>query len=567
MDVDSKAVAQDMQETVIPSTESRYQRLRRRLFWDDPNDNVVLQPHMQERLTKKSELWAFFLFAFGFFSWSNTTASIFQPLLVQQVARHASHLRSDLSIPCPAKDTDIPVGDKCIVHFGVVMVEPTSYALLINVVSVWCTIVVSLGSSAFADHGRSSRKLMMVFCTLLALTTAFMFVGPLKPEVWWISGFLMVVGSILQGATLNFYDAHIPLLARHHPDVVRVMAEKGDESREYALEKVKVATFLSGGASAAGFVGGVLLTLLAAIILILTDATALILGYCLVMTAIWVLVFMVAYYFLSHQRTFPPLPVGASYLTFGFRRIGNTVRQVRRLKTMFYYLCAWFILGDGLTTATNMAILIAQDQLQASNDSLIIAALIQYITAAFSMWFWIWLQNTKGVQPLKVIIINSCLFGLIPVYCLLGLIPSNPVGLKHTWELYMLAAFFGTFIGAIHSSNRVVFSQFIPLGHENELYAVFEMANVSSSWIGPLICTAIIEHAGIRQTWWFLLTQFYVPAIMMVFVDVDRGQREAIEFYKHEQEEKKQVRMAEKDMDVVTDSKLMDSEKDLTKDV
>jgi len=35
----------------------------------------------------------------------------------------------------------------------------------------------------------------------------------------------------------------------------------------------------------------------------------------------------------------------------------------------------------------------------------------------------------------------------------------------------------------------------------------------------PLICTAIIQNSGIRQTWWFLVSQFYIPAFMMCFVN------------------------------------------------
>ncbi|KAF9342348.1 Autophagy protein 22, partial [Mortierella sp. AD094] len=295
----------------------------------------------------------------------------------------------------------------------------------------------------------------------------FVFIGPLKPQVRWITGLLIVIGNIFNGATLNFYDAHIPILARHHPTVVKALADHGENSQEYILTKVKVSIFLSGGASAAEFAG--------AVVLMMTEASALVLGYCFIMSALFVLTFMTAYGFLSHQRTSPPLPAGSHVLTFGYIRIGKTLRQVRRLKTMAFYLCAWFILGDGLTSATNIAVLIAQDVLQVSNDALIIAALIQYICAGSGMWFWIWLQNKKGVKPMKVIIVNSCLFGLIPIYCLLGEIKSNPVGMKNTWELYMIAALFGFFIGAIYSSNRVVFSQFIPLGHENELYALFEM--------------------------------------------------------------------------------------------
>ncbi|KAG0375305.1 Autophagy protein 22 [Mortierella sp. AD032] len=536
-----------------------FQRLRQRLLHDDPEDVVHLQPHIRERLTKKRELWAFFLFAFGYFAWSNTTGSLFQPLLVQQVARNASRLSSDPSLPCPADDSSIPEGARCVVPFGFIHVEPTSYALLINVVAVWCTIVVSLGTSAFADHGRSSKKLMMTFCTLLALTTSFMFIAPLKPEVWWLAGVLMVIGLIFNGVTLNFFDAHIPILARHHPKVVRALADHGENSREHVEAKLRVATFLSGGASAAGFAGGIAMTILGAAMLMIMGAETLIVGYCLVMSAIFVLIFMIIYGFLSHQRTSDPLPPKARYLTFGYIRVYKTVRQMRRLKTMFFYLSAWFILGDGLTSMTSMAILVAQDQLKVTNDQLILAVLMEYIFAAVSMSFWIWLQNSRGVRPMTVVIVNSCLFGLIPIYCLTGLIASSPVGMKNKWELYMLACLFGLFIGAIYASNRVVFSQFIPLGHENELYTLFEMASESSSWIGPLVCTAIIESYGIRHTYWFLATQFYIPAIMMFFVDVDKGRQEAIDFYNSEQEEKKVKLEAEATDMELTDAKYIEA--------
>ncbi|KAF8946967.1 Autophagy protein 22 [Haplosporangium gracile] len=501
-----------------PSGQGRLQHLWHRLLDDDPNDSMTLQSHITERLSKKKELWAFFLFSFGYSAWSNTTGSVFQPLLVQQVARNASRLSSDPTLPCPEDDALIPEGERCLVPFGFARVEPTSYVLLINVVSVWCTIIVSLGTSAFADHGRSSKKLMMTFCTLLALTTSFMFIAPLDPDLWWLAGLLMVIGLIFSGATLNFFDAHIPILARHHPKVVRAMVECGENSREYVVAKVKMATFLSGGASAAGYAGGVVLTILGSALLLLMGAETLVIGYCLIMSAVYVLIFMVIYAFLSHQRTSPPLPKGASYLTFGYVRIAKTVRQARRLKTMFHYLCAWFILGDGLTSTASMAILIAQDQFQASNDALLIAVLIQRLCCR-----------------------------------------HNPVGLKNTWEMYMIAVVFGTFVGAIYSSNMVVFSQFIPLGHENELFALFEMTNVTSSWIGPLVCAAIIESFGIRHTYWFLVPQYYIPAIMMFFVDVNKGRQEAIDFYNDEQEEKKKVGLKKGGGSDDTDMELSDA--------
>ncbi|KAG0071063.1 Autophagy protein 22, partial [Linnemannia elongata] len=440
--------------------QSRIALLRRRLFLNDPNDELTLQPHIDEKLTKKSELWSFFLFGFGYYSWANSCASLLLPILVQGVARNASHLESDPSVPCPETD---PVNDRCLVPFGWIRVTPTSYVLLTNVVTVW--------------------------------------------------------SGVVNGPTQNFYDAHIPILTRYHPDVVRVQLQEGEASEAYIDAKTKVQTFLSGGSSAAGYAGGMVLTIISAVILLMVNQDLVTVGYCVIVAGVFIFIFVCIYAKYAVQRTFPPLPADSHWATYGYVRIGKTISKARRLKTLFYFLCTWFILGDGLAASSSMAILIAQDQLKLDSSSMIIAALVQMITAGLGMIFWIRLQNRHGVSPLKVVIFNTIAFGLLPCYCLLGLIEGCPIGLKQEWELYMLAAFFGLFSGAIYSSNRVVFAQFIPFGHENELFALYEMSSVSSSWIAPLVCTAIIQSSSVRHTWWFLASQFFIPAVLLLFVN------------------------------------------------
>ncbi|KAF9907879.1 Autophagy protein 22 [Lobosporangium transversale] len=515
---------------------SKLQGLRNRLFYNDPANEIDLQPHIQEKLVKKSELWGFFLFGFGYYSWANVCASLLLPILIQGVARAASRLESDPSILCPDSDSDIPVGDRCLVPFGWIRVTPTSYVLMLNVVMVICTIFVTLGVSALADHGSISKKILVSFCTTLSAMACLFFISPMKPEIWWFCGLTFVIAGILNNVTLNFYDALIPNLTKYHPDVVRARLRSGEDSEEYIDAKVKVQTFLSGGASGAGYLGGLLLTIIIAIILLFTNSSLLTVGYCLVLAGVYIFFFVCLYTKFSVQRKFPPLPPGSNVLTFGYKRVVKTVRKARKLKTLFSFLCIWLILGDGLFATSNMVVLIAQGQLQLDSSSLIIAALIQFISAGLGIVFWIWIQNSRGLSPLKTVIINSCLFGLIPVYCLLGLIEGCPIGLKQGWELYMLAVFFGVFQGAIYSSNRVVYAQFIPLGHENELFALYEMSSVSSSWIAPLVCTAIIERSSVRHTWWFLGSQFFIPAFMLLFINVEKGRSEATAFYNAEKQ-------------------------------
>ncbi|KAF9159298.1 Autophagy protein 22 [Actinomortierella ambigua] len=326
----------------------------------------------------------------------------------------------------------------------------------------------------------------------------------------------MVFCLISNGLTMNFYDAHIPMLTRHHPKVMRAEFDFGADSLEHIEAKTHMATFLSGGASISGYAGAFIVLIISAVCLLSDDSIGMMMNL-LIFSGIYVMFFNILYGIFSYQRSFPPLPEGANYLTFGYRRVAKTVRQAAQIPTLFYFLITWLILGDGLVSVSNMAILIVQSQLGAANDTLIIAAIIQLIAAGLGNWGWIYLQNHRGLTPLRTVIINAFGFGLLPLYALLGLIDASPVGLKQIWEIYMLAVFFGIFSAAIYSSNRVVFAQFIPLGHENELYALYEMASVTSSWIGPL---------------------FIIPAIMMCFVDVDKGRQQAREFSRHEREMK-----------------------------
>lgn len=174
---------------------TRRQRLRRKLFWDDPRDEQELQPQVEEKLVKKKEIWGFLLFGFGYYTYNNTCQSLLLPILIQGVARGAAHLESNWDIMCPAEDSDIPAGDRCLVPFGWIRVTTTSYVLLTNVVLTWCAVICSLSVSAVADHGRRSKKLTLFFTAMMCFISCFMFMGALWSSIWWFCGLNFVIGK------------------------------------------------------------------------------------------------------------------------------------------------------------------------------------------------------------------------------------------------------------------------------------------------------------------------------------------------------------------------------------
>ncbi|KAG0050372.1 hypothetical protein BGZ83_004837, partial [Gryganskiella cystojenkinii] len=121
LDIERSSIQKDQQHTngatdsAVSDTRhglTRVQRIRHKLFWNDPQDEIDLQPHVDEPLVKKKELWGFFLFGFGYYTYNNTCQSLLLPILIQGVAMGASHLESDHSIPCPEDPSTVPDGDR-----------------------------------------------------------------------------------------------------------------------------------------------------------------------------------------------------------------------------------------------------------------------------------------------------------------------------------------------------------------------------------------------------------------------------------------------------------------------
>ena len=83
-------------------------------------------------------------------------------------------------------------------------------------------------------------------------------------------------------------------------------------------------------------------------------------------------------------------------------------------------------------------------------------------------------------------------------------------------------------MGGLSSYCRSFFGQLIPKGHEVAFYALFAITDKGSSAIGPAVVGRVVDATGsIRPAFWFLTVLVAVPAVVMRWVDEERGRREA----------------------------------------
>jgi UMF1 family MFS transporter len=230
-------------------------------------------------------------------------------------------------------------------------------------------------------------------------------------------------------------------------------------------------------------------------------------------------------------RPGPPFPKDVNAITYSWKQIGFTLYRVSKLSHAFKVLLAWLLISDAITTLSSVAILFGRDNLKMPQFQLLIAAILLPLSAMIGSYGWYLIQRRLNLTTRTMIILLSFLYALLPVYGLLGFVA--PIGLKNVWEVWMVVVYDGLMLGAIQSFFRVQFSQLLPRTVESELFALYEVTDKGSSWIGGLFAAAITDWThDLRNTFWLLLVMFLLPIVLIWFVDVKEGKQQAIDFYK-----------------------------------
>jgi UMF1 family MFS transporter len=69
-------------------------------------------------------------------------------------------------------------------------------------------------------------------------------------------------------------------------------------------------------------------------------------------------------------------------------------------------------------------------------------------------------------------------------------------GLKKGSEVVALAGWYGLHMAPMQSFSRSLFGRLIPPGEEAAFFSVYELTNRGSSWLGPLVLSAVQQSTG-----------------------------------------------------------------------
>ena len=353
---------------------------------------------------------------------------------------------------------------------------------------------------AIADYTNLKKTFMATFCYIGSFASCLLFF--IDGNLYLLGMAFFIVANLSAGASIVFYNSYLP-----------------DITDESMRDKV------SSWGFAAGYISGSLM--LVANLLLLSYAESLGISInlavriCLLTAGIWWGGFsLITFALLKKREPLRDIPPGKNVIAAGFSELGDTFKQLFKLKYTLTFLIAYLLYNDGIQTVISQSgVFLTQELfvakgLEIDTSFLLLALLIAQIVGLFGALAF---EKIASATSTKIAIIISLViwcFVVIYAYAVLDTI----------MEAYFMSGAIGFVLGGSQALSRSLFSKMIPKGRESAFFGIYEISERGTSWIGPVVFGIVAQVTNsYRQAILALIFFFVVGSIILFFTDTTKA--------------------------------------------
>lgn len=219
-------------------------------------------------------------------------------------------------------------------------------------------------------------------------------------------------------------------------------------------------------------------------------------------TATWWGLFTIPMFKDVHQRYYierEPNPI-----TKSFKRLGQTFKDIRKYRTLFLFLIAYFFYIDGVGTIISMSTAYGTDLGIDATNLLIILFATQVVAAPFAIIYGR-LAEKFGVK--KMLYVGIIVYIIVCVYAFF---------LKTVVDFWILAMLVATSQGGIQALSRSYYARMIPKEKSNEFFGFYNIIGKFASIMGPLLLGVTAQITGHTSYGVFSLVILFIIGIVIL---------------------------------------------------
>jgi UMF1 family MFS transporter len=411
------------------------------------------------RSTRTQRSWYFYDFANSAFS--TTVVTVFLGPYLTELAQ----AKSD--------------ADGFITVLGIPMAAESLFPYTISL-SVLLQVVTLPIVGALADHVKRRTNLLGFFALLGSLSTMLMYF--ISADTYQLGAALLVIANVAFGSSIVVYNSYLPDIAS--PDERDAVSSKGwglGYLGGGSLLLANVALFLSAESIGLPESAAVRISLVSA-------------------GAWWLLFTLVSLKGLIGLNR-DQGKIGAAAIRVTLSELVQTAKSARKYPQTLKFLIAYLLYNDGIQTVIALAGTYAAIELLLPQSDLIVAILIVQFVALIGALLLGKLAAIFGSRNVLLTSLIIWTFAVIAAY----FVPAQAAV-----SYYLLAALIGLVLGGSQALSRSIFSQMIPRSQEAQYFAVYEIAERGTSWLGTFLFGLSLTLTGSYRTSILALIVFFV---------------------------------------------------------
>lgn len=366
---------------------------------------------------------------------------------------------------------------------GVSMSNSTAYLGYTVAIATFILAMIGPLLGTIADYEGLKKKFFLFFFLMGTAATLSLAFVPGGNWLW-----LLIIYTItavgFHGANI-FYDAFLV-----------------DVTPEERMNKISARGFGLGYiGSTIPFIISIAIILLAGKEIIpLTTSTASRIAF--VITAIWWFVFTIPMVKNVHQ--IHGIKREPNLLASSFRRLGGTFKEIRKYRTVFLFLLAYFFYIDGVGTIISMSTAYGSDLGISAENLLVILFVTQVVAAPFAILYGKLAQKFTGK---KMLYVGICVYIIVCIYAFF---------MKTTMDFWILAMLVATSQGGIQALSRSYFARLVPKEKSNEFFGFYNIFGKFASVMGPLLVAVTAQMTGSSAYGVFSLIILFIIGIIIL---------------------------------------------------
>ncbi len=362
-------------------------------------------------------------------------------------------------------------------------------------ISMIITAIISPVLGAIADYSAGKKRFLLFFTLLSISATALLYFtgkGTILSAL-----ILFIIANIGFESGLVFYDAFLPEIS---------------SPKNYGR--------VSGYGFAMGYLGS-----LASLALAFPFIQNKMIKETFPLAALFFLVFAIPLFlFLNDSRK--DIERKESYFQIGFKRVYNTISNLKNYKNLSLFLLAFFFYIEGVNTVIFFSGNYARTTLKFSFQELIVFFLVVQTTAIFGSIIFGIISDSIGQKKTIVISLFIWIFTILFAY-----FTADSQSLFLNWankfietdifslqkdSFYLVGLLAGSVMGATQSTSRSMMTKLTPKEKQTEFFGFYSLFGKSSAIVGPLVFGLVSYSTGSQQIAILSLGVFFIIGLYIL---------------------------------------------------